>query len=151
MDHLHFVNVSFSLTCTVTSAANCSCQMHNVPICLMYGKEDPWVRPVWGLQVKHQVPNAPYFEISPAGHCPHDETPEVVNFLLRGWIKSLESEGAAPLPLLDSQQCVEHDIIGDFEFSRGTSKKVARVKLYGSKLFSWNRLSSYFKFSFQDR
>jgi len=23
------------------------------------------------------VPEAPYYEISPAGHCPHDEVPEV--------------------------------------------------------------------------
>ncbi|XP_021832452.1 pheophytinase, chloroplastic-like [Prunus avium] len=53
------------------------CHMNNVPICLMYGKEDPWVKPLWGLQVKQQVPEAPYYEISPAGHCPHDEVPEV--------------------------------------------------------------------------
>lgn len=51
--------------------------MSNVPVCLMYGKEDPWVKPVWGLQVKRQLPEAPYYEISPAGHCPHDEVPEV--------------------------------------------------------------------------
>lgn len=51
--------------------------MNSVPICLMYGKEDPWVKPVWGLKVKQQVPEAPYYEISPAGHCPHDEVPEV--------------------------------------------------------------------------
>lgn len=51
--------------------------MSNVPICLMYGKEDPWVQPVWGLQVKRQLPEAPYYQISPAGHCPHDEVPEV--------------------------------------------------------------------------
>jgi carotenoid cleavage dioxygenase-like enzyme len=51
--------------------------MSDTPICLVYGKEDPWVKPVWGLQVKQQVPEAPYYEISPAGHCPHDEVPEV--------------------------------------------------------------------------
>jgi pimeloyl-ACP methyl ester carboxylesterase len=43
----------------------------------MYGREDPWVRPIWGIKVKKQVPEAPYYEISPAGHCPHDEVPEV--------------------------------------------------------------------------
>ena len=43
----------------------------------MYGKEDPWVKPIWGQQVKKQLPDAPYYEISPAGHCPHDEVPEV--------------------------------------------------------------------------
>lgn len=58
--------------------------MNKVPVCLMYGKEDPWVKPVWGLQVKRQVPEAPYYEISPAGHCPHDEVPEVYSFLLVG-------------------------------------------------------------------
>ncbi|PIM97055.1 putative hydrolase/acyltransferase (alpha/beta hydrolase superfamily) [Handroanthus impetiginosus] len=56
------------------------CKMNNVPICLTYGKEDPWVMPIFGLRVKKQVPDAPYYEISPAGHCPHDEVPEV-NFL----------------------------------------------------------------------
>lgn len=60
----------------------CRCKMNNVPICLMYGKEDPWVKPVWGLQVKRQVPEAPYYEISPAGHCPHDEVPEVCSLAL---------------------------------------------------------------------
>lgn len=58
------------------------CQEHDVPICLMYGKEDPWVTPIWGLKVKRQVPNAPYYEISPAGHCPHDEVPEVFSQIL---------------------------------------------------------------------
>jgi pimeloyl-ACP methyl ester carboxylesterase len=43
----------------------------------MYGKEDPWVGPFWGIRVKQQVPEAPYYQISPAGHCPHDEVPEV--------------------------------------------------------------------------
>ncbi|CAL5352920.1 unnamed protein product [Camellia sinensis] len=52
------------------------CQVNDVPICLMYGKEDPWVKPVWGLQVKRRLPEAPYYEISPTGHCPHDEVPE---------------------------------------------------------------------------
>ncbi|KAL9272470.1 Pheophytinase, chloroplastic-like protein, partial [Drosera capensis] len=53
------------------------CRENKVPICLMYGKEDPWVTPLWGHQVKKQVPGAPYYELSPAGHCPHDEVPEV--------------------------------------------------------------------------
>ncbi|KAK5775975.1 hypothetical protein PVK06_043932 [Gossypium arboreum] len=43
------------------------CDMNSVPICLMYGKEDPRVKPVWGLEVKKHVPEAPYYEISPAG------------------------------------------------------------------------------------
>jgi len=55
----------------------CRCQSQGVPLSLMYGREDPWIIPFWGIKVKQQVPEAPYYEISPAGHCPHDEVPEV--------------------------------------------------------------------------
>ncbi|KAH0773580.1 hypothetical protein KY290_010717 [Solanum tuberosum] len=34
------------------SEALTGCQMKNVPVCLIYGKEDLWVTPIWGLQVK---------------------------------------------------------------------------------------------------
>ncbi|GAQ85781.1 putative alpha/beta hydrolase fold containing-protein [Klebsormidium nitens] len=71
---------------------------HGVPLCLMYGREDPWVRPVWGQQAKRIVPNAPYFEISPAGHCPHHEAYEVFNILVRKWIAHHETDGEEPLP-----------------------------------------------------
>lgn len=72
----------------------CRCQESSVPISLMYGKEDPWVRPVWGLQVKRRVPETPYYEISPAGHCPHDEVPEVclfISFIARNFFDYLSS------------------------------------------------------------
>ncbi|XP_012437579.1 pheophytinase, chloroplastic [Gossypium raimondii] len=122
------------------------CDMNGVPICLMYGKEDPWVKPVWGLEVKKHVPEAPYYEISPAGHCPHDEVPEVVNYLLRGWIKSLESQGAAALPLLDDMQSenIQSSIAKDLEFVRQGSNKSVIVRFMGSSFSLWNRMESYF-------
>ncbi|KAL5543639.1 hypothetical protein UlMin_007423 [Ulmus minor] len=121
------------------------CKMNNLPLCLMYGKEDPWVRPVWGLQVKRQIPEAPYYEITPAGHCPHDEVPEVVNYLLRGWIKNLESEGLVTLPLVDDSESSEYDVAKDLEFPRDGSKKSVSVRFFGSKLSLWKSISSYFK------
>ncbi|CAA0808927.1 Pheophytinase- chloroplastic [Striga hermonthica] len=122
------------------------CKMNNTPICLTYGKEDPWVMPIFGLHVKRQVPNAPYYEISPAGHCPHDEVPEVVNFILRGWINNLESGGSMVLPLLDNPKDADYGFTKELEFSRqGGSKKSVRVKLYGSKFGLLNWLSSQFK------
>ncbi|KAH0731849.1 hypothetical protein KY289_003037 [Solanum tuberosum] len=42
----------------------------------LMGKEDLWVTPIWGLQVKHHFPKAPYYHISPIAHCPHDKVPE---------------------------------------------------------------------------
>ncbi|KAJ6345389.1 hypothetical protein OIU78_008121 [Salix suchowensis] len=109
------------------------CKMSDVPICLVYGKEDPWVKPVWGLQVKRQVPEAPYYEISPAGHCPHDEVPEAVNYLLRGWIKNLESHGSVALPLHDDAEVVENSIARDLEFVREGSRKSVIVRFFGSR------------------
>ncbi|ESR52172.1 hypothetical protein CICLE_v10031731mg [Citrus x clementina] len=125
------------------------CQMNGVPICLIYGKEDPWVKPVWGLQVKRQVPEAPYYEISPAGHCPHDEVPEVVNYLLRGWIKNLESQGSVALPLLDDEENIQSVIARDLEFVREESKKSVRVRIYGSRFSLWNWIGSFIKSRFR--
>lgn len=48
------------------------------------------VKPVWGQRLKRLVPEAAYFEISPAGHCPHDEAVSAVAYCMRDWIASLE-------------------------------------------------------------
>lgn len=127
-----------------------SCKMSDVPICLVYGKEDPWVKPVWGLQVKQQVPEAPYYEISPAGHCPHDEVPEAVNYLLRGWIKNLESHGSVALPLHEDAEVVENSIARDLEFVREGSRKSVIVRFFGSRFSIWNSFSSYIKSQFKE-
>lgn len=118
------------------------CRENNIPICLMYGKEDPWVRPIWGQQVKRQLPEAPYYEISPAGHCPHDEVPEVVNYLLRGWIKNLESQGTVGLPLHDEKEAVQYHLTKDVEFVREGSQKLVNVTFFGSKFSFWNQIWS---------
>ncbi|KAF8651362.1 hypothetical protein HU200_063620 [Digitaria exilis] len=119
------------------------CQSQGVPISLMYGREDPWVRPIWGIKVKQQVPEAPYYEISPAGHCPHDEVPEVINYLLRGWLKNLESEGSIDLPFLEEPSYAEHGVSKELEFVREGSRKSVSVRLYGSKISLWSQLSSF--------
>lgn len=49
-----------------------------MPMCMIYGKEDPWVVPFWGQRAKQRNPDAVYYELSPAGHCPHHEAPEVL-------------------------------------------------------------------------
>ncbi|KAL8243403.1 hypothetical protein R6Q59_009661 [Mikania micrantha] len=115
----------------------------------MYGKEDPWVRPVWGLQVKRQLPEAPYYQISPAGHCPHDEVPEVVNYLLRGWIKNLESRGFVALPLVDDESG-RFDVAKNLEYVRDGKKRSVRVQFYGSESSIWSKLASLFNNPLQD-
>jgi len=61
------------------------------PVCLIYGKEDPWVVPLWGQKIKRQIPTAEYFEVSPCGHCPHHEAPDTVNYLLQQFIQRIET------------------------------------------------------------
>ena len=50
------------------------------------------VKPVWGQRLRRllQGSQTAYFEISPAGHCPHDESPEAVSYCMRDWIASIE-------------------------------------------------------------
>lgn len=62
-------------------------QQKNIPLLLLYGKEDPWIFPSWGQRVKRQVSLATYYELSPAGHCPHHETPVAVNALILEWLQ----------------------------------------------------------------
>ncbi|KAJ3684427.1 hypothetical protein LUZ61_013591 [Rhynchospora tenuis] len=121
------------------------CQVQGIPICLMYGKEDPWVRPIWGLQVKRKVPDAPYYEISPAGHCPHDEVPEVINFLLRGWIKNLESNGSIALPFIEGPEYEELGVSKELEYFREGLQKSVQVRFFGSRFSLWNQMGSFVK------
>ena len=48
---------------------------------------------MWGQRLKRRIPDAAYFELSPAGHCPHHEAPGPVNNLVSMWIASLDSRG----------------------------------------------------------
>ncbi|CAA7031470.1 unnamed protein product [Microthlaspi erraticum] len=132
------------------SEALSRCKKNNVNICLMYGREDPWVGPIWGKRIKREMPNAPYYEISPAGHCPHDEVPEVVNYLMRGWIKHLESGGFEALPLLDDgeEDWEQSRIAREIEFPREGWKKAVNLWLYGSKYSFWRGVGESFRASF---
>ena len=68
------------------------------PVCLIYGREDPWVVPRWGRRLKRIVPDAAYYELSPAGHCPHHERPEAVNALIASFLQSQLTGCAQLLP-----------------------------------------------------
>eukprot|EP01024_Parvocaulis_polyphysoides_P073072 TRINITY_DN9365_c0_g3_i1.p1 TRINITY_DN9365_c0_g3~~TRINITY_DN9365_c0_g3_i1.p1 ORF type:complete len:455 (+),score=75.50 TRINITY_DN9365_c0_g3_i1:22-1365(+) len=65
-------------------------QMIKSPICMLYGRDDPWVVPLWGQRLKRILPQADYYELTPCGHCPHHETPNSVNYVVKEWIKGVE-------------------------------------------------------------
>ena len=69
------------------------------PVCLIYGREDPWIVPYWGQRAKKRKPDVAYFELSPSGHCPHHETPTATNAVLSAWVDEVEAAGPNLLPV----------------------------------------------------
>ena len=40
-----------------------SIQRHGLPILLVYGREDPWVRTIWGQRIVRIVPEATFYQV----------------------------------------------------------------------------------------
>ncbi len=75
-------------------------EAQGLPVALCYGREDPWIAPLWGHRAKRTLPRAEYWEVTPAGHCPHHEAPEAVNALLLDWLsRQCPSMPHPPCPL----------------------------------------------------
>ncbi|CAK9152378.1 unnamed protein product [Ilex paraguariensis] len=60
------------------------------PLLLVWGDLDPWVGPAKALRIKEFYPNTSLVNLQ-AGHCPHDEVPELVNKALLDWLSTLKS------------------------------------------------------------
>jgi pimeloyl-ACP methyl ester carboxylesterase len=59
------------------------------PLLLLWGIRDPWINAVGRrAQFQHHAPNATEVVLE-AGHCPHDEVPELVNRALLDWMAGL--------------------------------------------------------------
>jgi pimeloyl-ACP methyl ester carboxylesterase len=41
-----------------------SIQRHGLPILLVYGREDPWVRTIWGQRIVRIVPQAAFYQVT---------------------------------------------------------------------------------------
>ena len=67
--------------------------------CLVYGKEDPWVRPIWGQRASRRFSEsgmtAPYYELSPAGHCVHHEAPAAVASCILNLVRGSQLSASA--------------------------------------------------------
>jgi pimeloyl-ACP methyl ester carboxylesterase len=60
------------------------------PLLILWGEEDPWT-PIKGAKIYQDLAatnsNVEFYPIPKAGHCPHDEKPEIVNDLIIKWLK----------------------------------------------------------------
>jgi len=80
---------------------------NGVPVGLFYGKEDPWVSPMWGQRAFRRLgADVPYYELSPTGHCPHHESPVATNLALCDWLQTLNRRNTEE-PCFGSHICVE--------------------------------------------
>ncbi|KAG9452704.1 hypothetical protein H6P81_005608 [Aristolochia fimbriata] len=61
------------------------------PLLLLWGDLDPWVGPNKAVKIKEFYPNTSLVNLQ-AGHCPHDEIPELANKALLDWLSSLKLE-----------------------------------------------------------
>ena len=55
------------------------------PLFLLWGEADPWMTPTKVDQFRVHYPDAD-LQFVDAGHCPHDERPEVVNAAIDRWV-----------------------------------------------------------------
>ncbi|XP_022981525.1 pheophytinase, chloroplastic-like [Cucurbita maxima] len=68
------------------------------PLLLLWGDLDPWVGPAKANRIKEVYPNTTLVNLK-AGHCPHDEVPELVNSALVDWLSTLQQPQPS-VPLL---------------------------------------------------
>lgn len=63
------------------------------PLLLLWGDLDPWVGPTKAIRIKEFYPNTTLVNLQ-AGHCPHDEVPELVNEALLKWLSNLNTKSS---------------------------------------------------------
>uniref|UniRef100_A0A2P2KRM9 Uncharacterized protein MANES_02G095700 n=3 Tax=Rhizophora mucronata TaxID=61149 RepID=A0A2P2KRM9_RHIMU len=61
------------------------------PLLLLWGDLDPWVGPTKANRIKEIYSNTTLMNLQ-AGHCPHDEVPELVNRALLEWMSNIEPQ-----------------------------------------------------------
>lgn len=59
------------------------------PLLLLWGDLDPWMGPSKLEKIKSLYPKASAVRLQ-AGHCPHDEAPDLVNEALTAWMASID-------------------------------------------------------------
>ncbi|KAL5704668.1 hypothetical protein ACHQM5_023060 [Ranunculus cassubicifolius] len=68
------------------------------PLLLLWGDLDPWVGPAKASRIKEFYKNSTLVNLQ-AGHCPHDEVPDLVNVAIINWLSSLKLQPAI-LPMV---------------------------------------------------
>lgn len=65
-----------------------------VPLLLLWGMQDPWIRPGAADRIQQLYPAAKRVEVN-GGHCPHDEAPEAVNEAIASFALSVQQQSSS--------------------------------------------------------
>jgi hypothetical protein len=87
--------------------------------------------PLWGQRFKRAVPEAAYYELTPAGHCPHHEAPNATNKVILDWVAAVEG-----------QQDVPHSIGEVWEVEEAGGRRVRVCHVDGSPRNVFERLDA---------
>ena len=74
-----------------------------IPTALVYGRDDPWVVPLWGQRLKRAIPDAAYYELPGVGHCPAHEAPEATNACVAAFVSRCEKRVRNSAETLDEE------------------------------------------------
>jgi pimeloyl-ACP methyl ester carboxylesterase len=74
-----------------------------IPTALVYGRDDPWVVPLWGQRLKRAIPEAAYYELPGVGHCPAHEAPEATNACVAAFVSRCEKKNQHHLQTLQTR------------------------------------------------
>lgn len=69
--------------------------------------------PIWAQRLKRGAPRVQYYELTPAGHCPHHETPAAVATVVRAWITTQVRTNPVGLLSVRGNCCVLTPISND--------------------------------------
>lgn len=69
-------------------------KLQGMPLYLLWGDKDPWCVPARATQIQRYYPAATRTDLD-SGHCPHDDSPELVNSNLLRWVAALPQEATA--------------------------------------------------------
>lgn len=114
-----------------------------VPVCLIMGRNDPWIVPYWAQRAKRVRPSTCYIELSPAGHCPHHECPNTVNQLILKWLhfQTQDSTATATAIHRDNDVLIRKAVEGVYEEEEGRQIEVkikdGKSTSFMESIFEW--------------
>lgn len=90
-------------------------------VALIYGLEDPWVVPLWAERAHRRAAawapltsgggghadslDVVHYALTPAGHCPHHEAPQLVNSLLLTWARAVDAGQGRAADAMPAEVC----------------------------------------------